>query len=748
LTRDRSDDPDPTELDPQDPNEDPTELSGSPSLEPTEVASGPGPLGGIPKDIEEDPIPGYGIVRKLGEGGMGVVYQAEQFEPVHRQVALKVIRLGMDSKDVVARFEAERQALAVMDHPGIATVFDAGTTGRGRPYFVMEFVAGIPLTAYCDRRKLSTGKRLELFISICHAVQHAHQKGVIHRDLKPSNILVMEEEEGPLPKIIDFGIAKATQEDVVAKGMQTAIGQVVGTPEYMSPEQADLSGIDVDTRTDIYSLGVVLYELLTGALPFESEELRSAGLAGLQKIIQEQEPPTPSAKLTSLGKRTGKVARRQMAEAAALGRQLRGDLDWIIMKAMEKDRARRYETAYGFAMDIRRYLAHEPVEARPPSTAYKVGKFVRRNRLGVIAASAVTVALIAGIVGTGIGLLRAKSEAAKATTINLYLNKILTSVKPSKAQGEEVTVRAVLDKAALDLEEEFAAQPETEGLVRSTIGSTYSHLGHYDQAETHLARSVELLERELGSDHEETLTALNGLANNYFHKGRLEQAESIWLDLIDTKRRIHWEDDPDTLTLMQNLGARYLAEEDYERAEPLLIEAAEGLRRAVGLEDEKTTRALSNLGELYKQTHRFDEAKPLVVEVLEIRRRVLGDSHPQTLIAIFNMSDLYREQENYSEAEPYCAEALDGFRRVMGEDHAYTILAMTAMSDLLMRVGKTAEAESTAAEAYERSRAKLGDDNWNTHDAVKVLIELYETRGDENRAAEWRSKLPAGEPES
>jgi non-specific serine/threonine protein kinase/serine/threonine-protein kinase len=651
----------------------------------------------------------------------------------------------MDSKEVVARFEAERQALAVMDHPGIAKVFDAGTTERGRPYFVMEFVAGIPLTAYCDRRTLSTRDRLELFVSICHAVQHAHQKGVIHRDLKPSNILVMEEEEGPLPKIIDFGIAKATQEDLIGKGMYTATGQIVGTPEYMSPEQADLSGIDVDTRTDIYSLGVVLYELLTGALPFESEELRSAGLAGLQKIIQEQEPPTPSAKLTSLGKRTGKIAKRRMTEAATLGRQLRGDLDWIIMRAMEKDRARRYETAYGFSMDIRRYLAHEPVEARPPSTAYKVGKFVRRNRIGVIAASAVTVALVAGMVGTGIGLLRARSEAAKANTINKYLNRILKSVQPGEAQGEEVTVRAVLDKAAVDLEQEFAAQPETEGLVRLTIGSTYWHLGHYDQAEPHLVRSVELLERELGPEHDETLTVMNELANNYFQQGRLELAESIWLNLIETKRRKNWEDDPDTLTLMQNLGAQYLTKEEYDRAEPLLVEAAEGLRRAVGLDDERTTRALSNLGELYKQTGRFDEAEPIVTEVLEIRRRVLGDNHPQTLVAVFNMSDFYREQEKHAEAEPYCAEALDGFRRVLPEGHPNTLVVMTAMADILTHVGKVDEAEPLAVESYEQSRVALGDDHWNTYDAVKVLVEIHEGRGDTERAAEWRSKLPPDE---
>jgi serine/threonine protein kinase len=677
---------------------------------------------------------------------MGVVYQAEQLEPVHRQVALKVIRLGMDSKDVVARFEAERQALAVMDHPGIATVFDAGTTDRGRPYFVMEFVAGIPLTAYCDRNNLSTRRRLELFISICHAVQHAHQKGVIHRDLKPSNILVMEGEEGPLPKIIDFGIAKATQEDVVERTMATAIGQVVGTPEYMSPEQADLSGIDVDTRTDIYSLGVVLYELLTGALPFESEHLRSAGLAGLQKIIQEQEPPTPSDRLTTLGERKSEVAKRRMTEAATLGRELRGDLDWIIMKAMEKDRARRYETAYGFAMDLRRYLADEPVEARPPSTAYKVRKFVRRNRVGVIAASAVTVVLVAGMVGTGIGFLRARSEATKATTIYNYLSGILTSVDPRKAQGKEVTVREVLDDAADRLGEKFAAQPETEGLLRSVIGSTYSQLGLYDEAEPHLIRSTELLEKALGPEDDETLTALNRLANNYFAQDRFEVAEPIWIDLIAKARRAHGDDDPSTFTYMQNLAAGYLARDDYDRAEPLLVEAAEGLRRVVGPEDKRTTLALNNLGELYKQNHRFDEAEPLVKEVLEIRRHVLGDTHPQTLIGVFNLSDFYREQGKDAEAEPYCAEALDGFRHVMGEEHPYTILAMTAMADLLMRLGKTDEAEPLAVESYELSRAKLGEDHWNTQDAVKVLVEVNESRGDTAGAAKWRVKLLPEDP--
>jgi serine/threonine protein kinase/tetratricopeptide (TPR) repeat protein len=351
-----------------------------------------------------DPAPGgtvgaYRLLRRLGEGGMGEIFLAEQQTP-RRQVALKVIKRGMDTRKVIARFETERQALALMSHSNIARVFDAGETERGRPFFVMEYVQGEPISAYCDRHRLSTKKRLELFLQVCEGVQHAHQKAVIHRDLKPSNILVTVVGDLAVPKIIDFGVAKATSQPLTEGALMTELGQMVGTPEYMSPEQAEMSGLDVDTRTDVYSLGVVLYELLVGALPFDSKELRAAGLSEIQRRIREEEPSRPSTRLSTLGEDSKEVAQRRSTDRVSLARVLKGDLDWITMKALEKDRTRRYGSASELAADIRRHLNDQPVLARPPDFRYRAGRYVRRHRLGVLAAALVSLALIVGGVAT------------------------------------------------------------------------------------------------------------------------------------------------------------------------------------------------------------------------------------------------------------------------------------------------------------------------------------------------------------
>src|SRR5260221_4868292 len=331
-----------------------------------------------------DRIGRYKLLQQIGEGGCGVVYMAEQEEPVRRRVALKVIKLGMDTKSVIARFEAERQALALMDHPSIAKVFDAGATEAGRPYFVMELVRGVKITDYCDGRSLTTVERLGLFVQVCRAVQHAHQKGIIHRDIKPSNILVTTTEEGSaLPVVIDFGIAKATtNQRLTDRTLFTAFEMLIGTPAYMSPEQADLSGVDVDTRTDVYSLGVLLYELLTGSPPFDGGSLVKAGLDEIRRGIRDRDPDRPSMRLSSIGAAdlTTTAERRQSAPPALI-RSVRGDLDWIVMKALEKDRRRRYETANGLALDVQRHLANEPISARPPSKLYKLRKAVLRNKL-------------------------------------------------------------------------------------------------------------------------------------------------------------------------------------------------------------------------------------------------------------------------------------------------------------------------------------------------------------------------------
>ncbi len=344
-----------------------------------------------------DRIGPYKLLQQIGEGGCGVVYMAEQEQPVRRRVALKVIKLGMDTKSVIARFEAERQALALMDHPNIARVLDAGATETGRPFFVMELVRGIKITEYCDQNKLAVRERLELFIQVCHAIQHAHQKGVIHRDIKPTNILVTLHDGVPVPKVIDFGIAKATDQRLTDKTLFTQFEQFIGTPAYMSPEQAEMSGLDIDTRSDIYSLGVLLYELLTGRTPFDAKELMQSGLDGMRRTIREKEPERPSTRLTTMAQvELASTAQQHRADPPKLVNLIRGDLDWIVMKCLEKDRTRRYETANGLAMDVQRFLQNEPIVARPPSNWYRLQKMVRRHRTTVSAGLAVAMALVLG----------------------------------------------------------------------------------------------------------------------------------------------------------------------------------------------------------------------------------------------------------------------------------------------------------------------------------------------------------------
>jgi serine/threonine protein kinase len=395
----------------------------APSINPGDDLTIPNPDGYHPSAVararellEEMParIGRYRILERIGGGGMGEVYVAEQTEPIKRRVAIKVIKAGMDTKQVVARFEAERQALAMMDHPNIARVFDAGATDTGRPYFVMELVRGVPITRFCDDNKLSTRQRVELLVPVCQAVQHAHQKGIIHRDIKPHNVLVTLHDGKPVPKVIDFGIAKATSQPLTDKTVYTEFRAMIGTPAYMSPEQAEMSGLDIDTRSDIYSLGVLAYELLTGALPFDSDRLVKAGLGEIQRIIREEEPPRPSLRFSTLGAALAAIASHRGAEPARLSKLLAGELDWIVMRAMEKDRRRRYDTATDLAADFTRHLTGEPVMAAPPTWAYRTQKFVKRNKGAVITAAAVTTALTLGVVGTTTMSFEAKHQAVLA----------------------------------------------------------------------------------------------------------------------------------------------------------------------------------------------------------------------------------------------------------------------------------------------------------------------------------------------
>src|SRR5262245_54138136 len=443
----------------------------------------------------------YRLLQQIGEGGMGVVFMAEQTHPVQRAVALKIIKPGMDTRQVIARFEAERQALAMMDHPNIARVLDAGTTDAGRPYFVMELVKGVPITKYCDDKQLAIRERLELIGLVCEAVQHAHQKGIIHRDLKPTNVLVAEYDNRAVPKVIDFGVAKATAQKLTERTMFTEFGQVVGTVEYMSPEQAKFNQLDVDTRSDIYSLGVLIYELLTGSTPFEQKRLREAAFDEVLRIIREEEPPKPSARL-STSETLPSIAANRHTEPARLNNDVRGELDWIVMKCLEKDRNRRYETPNSLARDIERYLHDEPVQACPPSTSYRLRKFARRNKTLLAAGGAIAAALVIGL-GLSTWMYfreraavqvakaneaRATTESARAKAISDLLQKMLASSNPDQLKGSKYTVRELLDEFSAGLGDELAGQLEVEATIHSVIGNSYLRLGVIGPAELHLKR--------------------------------------------------------------------------------------------------------------------------------------------------------------------------------------------------------------------------------------------------------------------
>lgn len=728
---------------------------------------------------DEDLPPGtrigpYRLLERLGEGGMGIVYLAEQRKPVARRVAIKLIRLGMNSREVVARFEAESQALALMSHPGIAKVLDAGIAPDGRSYFVMEYVQGVPIHRYCDHHRLTVVDRLELFMLVCKAVHHAHQKGIMHRDLKPSNILVTVKDDRPVPVIIDFGIAKATHDRLSESTLHTHHGQLIGTPAYMSPEQADVGGHAVDIRTDIYSLGVILYELLVGAPPFAPDELRSVTYEEIRRRIREDEPLRPSTSLGRLDESDRDVrARSRGSSIAGILREVRGDLDWIIMKAIDKDPARRYESAHGLAADILRHLNDEPVSAGAPGTMYWVQKFVRRHRALVTSVLVVFAILsVAVVVSTvlAIGQFRARAESDRQTAIaqsvNEFVDRMLASPHP-ELSGRDVRVIDVLDDAAGSIDTRFAGQPLVEASIRLTLGTTYLALGEFDAAQTHLSRSHLLRVTELGADDPLTMDAMAQLGILSLKRGQNEEAVRILEDVLEFREGVFGPDDRKTWWALEQTGAAYLAQgryddaearfrDLYERhlavfgpdhfetatsmnalagayfeqgrwadAEPLLLGALETYEREHGRRYDGTLAVMNNLGTLYLQVGRLDDAQPHLEEALEGRRRILGEHHPMTLSTMNNVASLYDGLQRDEEAETLFDEILAVSPDILGPHHPQTLKAQTNLAALYQRTNRLDDAITLLRATLETRRDVLRDGHPDTLVNTNNLGSLY-----------------------
>ena len=633
----------------------------------------------------------YRLRERIGVGGMGEVWSAEQEEPFHRIVALKILKAGMDTKEVVARFEAERQALALMDHPCIAKVYDAGSTPMGRPFFAMELVQGLPITEYCDRHKLTTRERLELFIHLCEGVQHAHQKAVIHRDLKPNNVLITEVDDRPVPKIIDFGVAKATAQPLTERTMFTHLGQLIGTPEYMSPEQAELTGEDIDTRTDVYSLGVILYELLAGALPFESDELRAAGFEGIRRKIREEEPLNPSKRVTTLAETSVSIAQSRHTDPAALSSQLRGDLDWIIMKALDKDRTRRYASALDLAADIERHLTHQPVLASPPSTTYRIKKFIIRHKAGVMAASFVVIALILGITGTTVGLFRAikaervaREEAETANRVSQFLEELFAVSDPGEAKGDTITAREILDKGAEKIAVELQGQPLVQARLMVTMGRVYRGLGLYDQSRLLLEEALEIRRNELGEEALEMACSQEELATLLGSVGDYEAARQLFESALATREELLGNDHPEVGLTVSNLGNLYRQLRDFNKAIPLYERALEIREKVLDPDHPDVSNSLNGLAIVLEAMGKYEEALPLYKRALAIREKAFGPDHPQVATSLNNLATLYWLMGNYEAARPLNARALAIQEKVLGTDHPDLTYTLNVYALLLL----------------------------------------------------------------
>jgi serine/threonine protein kinase/tetratricopeptide (TPR) repeat protein len=722
----------------------------------------------------------YTLIEEIGSGGFGSVFLAQQREPVARRVALKIIKLGMDTQQVIARFEQERQALALMDHPHIARVFDAGTTVTGRPYFVMELVTGEPITTFCDRHQLTVPQRLELMTQVANAIQHAHLKGIIHRDIKPTNVLVSTHDGRPHAKVIDFGIAKAIAQPLTAETIRTHLGQLIGTPLYMSPEQTEGS-LDIDTRTDVYSLGVLLYELLTGSTPFDAATFDNASPIEQLWMVRQVDPPRPSARLSSSAT-LRELAARRSAEPSRVVSLLRGELDWIVMKAMEKEPARRYESASALAQDLQRFLAGEPVMAAPPSTTYRLRKFAARHRAAVIAATLVGASLVAGLAGT-LWQARvaaqqrdaAREEATRATALNDFMQQMLAASDPEARGEREVTVRELLAKASVTAGKTLAGQPEAEAEARSVLGKTFISLGDAEEGMAELERAVALREGGPARESISQATTLQNLARAHRDRGEFEHALSIYrraAAILDAKGdgalgervTVHYQigqtlaqasrfpEAERELDAAEDLLDRMPGEElakrglllseradlarfwtnDLASAERLATEALDLYRR--NGESFLVADGLGNLAVIKRHRNQLDEAIALYREAIALTRQVYGERHPYVAIRLENLGDVYRMKRELDQTNALLEEVLAIREEVYGEDSTLVARTRFNIGVVALQEGDFARASRLIGSTLDGLRRQSGEKSLDYATALFALGRADAGLGDLDRA--------------
>jgi tetratricopeptide (TPR) repeat protein/tRNA A-37 threonylcarbamoyl transferase component Bud32 len=649
----------------------------------------------------------YRVLHLVGEGGMGAVYKVEQDRP-HRVVALKVIKPGLATPELLRRFERESEVLARLHHPGIAQIYEVGTADAGyglQPYFAMEFITGAPLRGYAERQRLNVSQRLELMARVCDAVEHAHRRGIIHRDLKPGNILVDEQGQ---PKILDFGVARVTDSDAQAT-RQTDLGQLIGTLAYMSPEQVLADPLELDTRSDVYALGVILYELLAGRLPYRI----GASVLDAVRTIREEDP----------------------GRLSSISRAYRGDVETIVAKALEKDKSRRYSSAAALAADIRRYLAHEPIAARPASTIYQLQKFARRHRALVTATAVVFAVLLGGTVVSTREMIKARRAEQVAEAVNDFLQNDLLAQASAATQSvssakpdPDLKVRTALDRAAARLGGKFSRQPEVEAAIRYTIGRTYLDLGLYPEGRAQFSKALELQRQALGEENPATMKTLGRLGHTDLLQGNYAEAAQRLGQVLAIQRRILGAEHPDTLYSASDLAEVAFMEGKYAQAEALDKEVLEIQRRTLGPEHVSTLTTMNSLANYYAEQGKPAEAATLHRQTLELQRRVLGREHPETLVTMNNLAADYIGQRKYAEAETLFRETVEIQRRVLGADHPDTPMVMSGLARALGIQGKYAEAETLFSQAAEVQRRVLGPEHSYTLISLESLANIYYLR--------------------